>query len=103
MEKSLRQVAQFLVRNARKRAKKLQVPFDIEWRDIEVPEVCPILQVPMQRNLGKQMPNSFTLDRRVPELGYVKGNVFVMSLEANRAKGALTIEQLKRLIEYIEE
>ena len=78
------------------------MPFDIEWRNLEVPEVCPILQIPMHRNLGKQMPNSYTLDRRVPELGYVKGNVFVMSLEANRAKGALTLPQLKRLIDYIE-
>ncbi len=91
-----------MVRNARKRAKKLGVPFDIEWRNLHIPEVCPILGIPMQRNLGKQMPNSYTLDRRVPELGYTKGNVFVMSLEANRAKGALTLPQLKRLIEYIE-
>lgn len=81
---------------ARNRAAKKQVPFDLTEHDFEIPEVCPYLGIPLVRNTGGKSNafNSPTLDRIVPELGYVKGNVEVVSLLANAMKQNATPEQL---------
>lgn len=100
-DKERKQIAQFLCRNARKRAKKLNIEHTLTWEDIDIPQCCPITLKPMHRNLGQQANNSYTLDRRDPKRGYVKGNVFVMSLEANRLKSDLDADALERLLEYM--
>lgn len=48
----------------------------------------------------KNSPNSPSLDRIVPERGYVRGNVVIVSFRANRAKSDLTIAELKQLVEF---
>lgn len=97
-----RVVAQFLVRNARKRAKRMGIECTLQWTDIEIPERCPITDVKLKRNLGVQGPDSYTLDRINPFEGYVPGNVKVISLKANRAKADLTVPELRKLIDYIQ-
>jgi hypothetical protein len=82
--------------HARRRAKKEGVPFDLLVGDIVVPERCPVLGVELKRGKGTGIgpsPNSPTLDRKVPALGYVKGNVWVISCLANRMKTNSTPEQ----------
>jgi hypothetical protein len=96
-----KQVAQFLARNSRKRAKRLGIPHSISWEDIEIPSHCPITGQELVRNLGQQQDNSYTLDRVDASKGYVPGNVKVLSLRANRAKSDLTIDQLEKLIKYM--
>lgn len=46
--------------------------------------------------------NSPSLDRRDPSLGYVKGNVGVISDRANLLKSNMTLEELKKLVSYME-
>lgn len=41
--------------------------------------------------------NSPSLDRLVPSIGYVRGNVAVVSWKANRAKNNLTARELRHL------
>lgn len=96
-----RKVAQFLARNSRKRAKREGIEHTISWRDIDVPESCPITGLQLAQNIGVHRNNSYTLDRVDPSLGYVKGNVRVLSWLANKAKSDLTIEQLERLLLYM--
>lgn len=43
---------------------------------------------------AKQKPNSLSIDKIKPELGYVKGNVKWACWAANRAKGEMSIETL---------
>jgi hypothetical protein len=86
---------------ARKRARERGLPFNIEESDIIIPEFCPALGMRLVCNNCKVQDNSPTLDRVIPELGYTKGNVEVISWRANKAKGNASIEELEKLIVYI--
>ena len=46
--------------------------------------------------------NSPSVDRVVPSLGYVKGNVHVISHRANSMKSDATIENVRALLAYME-
>jgi hypothetical protein len=91
---------------AKTRAKRDGVPFDITPADIVIPENCPIFGTPLiiaENGKGKgPTDNSPSLDKRIPSLGYVKGNVEVISFKANRLKSSNTKETLSKLLEYIE-
>lgn len=67
--------------HARDRAKKSGIPFTITMDDLYCPPACPVLYRPWGR--GDARPS---LDRLVPRLGYVPGNVRVISLRANVLK-----------------
>jgi hypothetical protein len=70
---------------ARSRSKRKGMEFNIEVSDIVIPELCPYLNVPM---------DSPSLDRIDNNLGYVKGNVEVISLKANRMKNNASLKEL---------
>jgi hypothetical protein len=74
---------------ARLRAKKTGVPFAITREDVVIPTHCPVLGIPLivgVYGMGAMNPQSPSLDRLVPSLGYVPGNVAVISWRANRIK-----------------
>lgn len=75
----------------------LGVPFNLVPGDVEIPDTCPILNLPMVAGT-RHAPS---LDRIVPELGYVKGNVQVISRKANVMKNDATMEELKRFYEWL--
>lgn len=83
---------------AKARSKKQNLPFDIELSDIIIPEYCPILDIKIERKEygkgGSFQPNSPSLDKIIPSLGYVKGNIMVISMKANIMKCNATIEEL---------
>ena len=43
-------------------------------------------------------PDSPSLDRIVPELGYVKGNIRVISNRANHLKSDATLEEHRKIL-----
>lgn len=91
-----------LISHARKRAKDRGLPFSITADDIEIPEFCPVLGIPIiQPMTGKVAPGCATIDRIVPELGYVPGNVQVMSHLANAMKNNATPEQLLAFADWV--
>lgn len=80
---------------AHRRATQRRVPFSISVQSIVIPVTCPALGIPII--LGeKRSDNSPSLDRLVPENGYVPGNVRVISDKANRLKGDRTLSQLQQ-------
>lgn len=91
-----------LLRTAKNRSKRDQIPFDLDLSDISIPEFCPIFGIPLFRNLGNNGPctNSPSLDKIIPSKGYVKGNVQVISHLANTMKSYGTLEQLVVLGEW---
>jgi hypothetical protein len=91
-----------IFRGAKKRAKEKGLPFLIEQSDILVPDFCPILGIPLAVADGKFNDNSPTLDRLIPELGYVPGNIAVISNRANRMKDNATSEEHRLLADWIE-
>lgn len=90
-----------LRQNAHTRAKIQNVPFDITLDDIVIPDRCPVLGIPMQTNEGAMKENSYTLDKIIPEKGYVKGNVQVISMRANRLKNDATVAELEAILDYM--
>lgn len=77
--------------NAKTRAKKIRQEFNLDYKDINIPEFCPILGIKLDRNSGRD--SSPSLDRINPALGYVKGNIWVISNKANRLKSNLTVDE----------
>jgi hypothetical protein len=87
---------------AKQRARNLGLPFDIEVSDVVIPPRCPVLGVPLKRKSNRGGGDaSPSLDRIVPERGYVKGNIAVISNKANRIKSNATPEELDRVSEWL--
>lgn len=91
----------FMWSSARIRAKKKGIPFNIEIEDIVIPEECPVLGIKLERNNFVIKDNSPSLDRITPELGYVKGNIWVISQKANTMKSNATSEELKKFATWV--
>lgn len=89
-----------LVYKARERARRKNIPCTIGPEDFEIPDHCPVLGIELRQGKGKPEDNSPTLDRLIPELGYVPGNVFVVSNRANRMKLAFELGELEALVAW---
>lgn len=88
-----------LWRGAKKRADASngKIPFRLALSDIPViPAICPVLGIPLIPSKGQHSSthNSPSLDRIFPALGYVSGNIRVISLRANRLKNNGTAAEL---------
>jgi len=92
-----------LLYEARKRAKEFGLPCTITEEDIVIPEFCPILRVRLIRGaIDNNRDSCPSLDRIRPELGYVKGNVAVMSYRANRIKNDATADEHRRIADWMD-
>ena len=93
-----------LYRAAKHRAKRLSIAFDIEYNEILWPDNCPVLKIPLwykARDTKRMGFNSPSLDRINPKMGYVKGNVKVISVRANTIKQNATAEEIQAVFEYV--
>jgi hypothetical protein len=98
--------AYWLRQLAKQRAIKKNVPFDISIEDVEeiISEMkCFYLGVPLKKNQGKLTHDSLTLDRVIPNLGYVKGNVVACSHRANTIKNTASVNDLEIMIKALRE
>lgn len=91
-----------LVRAAKARAKKKGIPFDITIEDFTLPEKCPLLEIPLTVGYGSSQENSYSLDKIIPEVGYIKGNVWVISNKANMIKSNASLKELQLLTKNLE-
>lgn len=90
------------VRLKRHWSKKRDLPFDLTKEDIPIPDVCPVLGIPLKVNPGHHnKDDSPSVDRIDPTKGYVKGNVAVISCKANRIKNDATLEELEKVCEWL--
>lgn len=87
-----------ILQQAKRRAKLKGIPFDISLNDIELPDTCPALGIKLQVNKDYAKDNSISIDRLIPELGYVKGNVAIISHKANTIKSNGSIEELEKVL-----
>jgi len=92
---------------AKKRAATAGLPFDLTEEDIIFPEVCPALGIPVALEQidgpRRRTDNTPSLDRIIPELGYVKGNVAMISWRANRLKSDAKLFELEKLLAYMKD
>lgn len=94
----------YMLRDARLRATKAGVAFEITAADVEIPTVCPVLGVELVLDATQGgSPYSPTLDRIAPEQGYVPGNVVVISKRANNIKSNATSDEVRRVANWMKE
>lgn len=86
-----------MFQTAKRRARESGLPFNIEPDDIRklFPKdgKCPALGMPLDFKCHNNAASP-TLDRLLPELGYVRGNIAVISMRANRMKNDVTDPEL---------
>lgn len=87
----------YIIRNIKSSAKIRNLEFNLEYTDLELPEICPILQFPLKyKGEGKSQSFDYaTVDRIDNTKGYIKGNVIIVSRLANAMKNEASFEQLK--------
>lgn len=88
--------------SAKYRAAKKGLEFSIQPSDVIIPEMCPLLGIPIRQNEVKLCDNSATLDRIDGKIGYAKDNVWVVSYKANRSKNNLSLDELRALLSNLE-
>lgn len=90
--------------NAKRRAREKNVPFELTKAyilSLAIPKACPVLGIPIYwqtQKKGMNMANSPSLDRVIPALGYVPGNVRIISHRANRLKADATVSELELVL-----
>ncbi len=90
-----------LLRSAKARAIKADVPFALTRADIPpIPDYCPILGIKLKYQQGRFHDNAASLDRIKPKLGYVPGNVHWISYRANAIKRDATPDELMSVATY---
>ena len=80
---------------ARKRAKKMGVFYNLKESDLIMPEKCPLLEIPIYISRGLATDNSPSLDRIDNTIGYIPGNVAIISRLANMMKLSASLDQLE--------
>lgn len=86
---------------AKRRARIKGIEYNLVIEDLSIPEVCPILEIPIKVGEGKIVDTSPSLDRIDNSKGYVKGNVQVISNMANRMKNSASPELLLKFAQWI--
>jgi len=95
---------EYKMRNrAQIRAKRKNLEFNLEVSDIVIPKTCPVMGIPMFHHPkcigGKH--DSPSLDRIDNSKGYIKGNVQVISMIANRMKFDASPEELLKFADWV--
>ncbi len=85
---------------AKQRSKKRGLFFDITVDDITVPEFCPMLGIKLGKTNNRD--TSPSLDRIIPELGYTRDNIIVISNRANQIKSNANLSELRKVVAWLE-
>lgn len=100
--RSNRDDAKKLWHSVRNRAATKGVHFTLALEDIVVPDECPVLKKPIiPASIGGVNPMMPSVDRHIPEKGYTKDNIVIMSHRANSLKSNATFEEIEALYLYL--
>lgn len=83
----------YVLIRAKSRAKEKGLDFNLTEEDITIPTHCPILGIELVPN-SPERKCSISIDRIDPSIGYVKGNVWIISGQANVMKNNADLETL---------
>jgi hypothetical protein len=79
------------------------IPFDFTIDDLApFPLTCPVLGIPLDyfKKGSGGSNHSPSIDRLVPDEGYVRGNVRIISQKANRLKQDATVSEQIKILSY---
>ena len=92
------------LQQARVRAKRRGLEFNLTLEDVSIPDTCPILGIKLVPQFGRGagfLANAPTLDRIDNSKGYVKGNVWTISGQANVMKNSADRDQLLAFARWV--
>jgi len=98
----------YMLHTVRKRAKENNIPFNLteDYLKSIYPSdmICPVLGFEMSVGVDENgwTDTSPSLDRIIPEKGYVQGNVVVVSMRANSIKTNATPEEIRKVADFYE-
>lgn len=86
--------------------KKHNIPFNLDYEFLLsiATDTCPIFKIPLvwiSHGRGSPKNDSPSLDRIIPDLGYVKGNVAFISNLANTIKQTVTEKELYAVADWL--
>lgn len=87
----------YIIRNSKYTSKRRNIPFNLKYTDFELPTHCPFLGIKLtfgSESNGNHFSHA-SLDRIDNNIGYIKGNVMVISRLANAMKNQADFEQLE--------
>jgi hypothetical protein len=90
--------AEYLYQATRRRAREAGLPHSLTRDDVDAilaPWACEYCSTPVGSFTGGTRPNSATLDRLVPSLGYVRSNVVLACHKCNCEKSEHTPQSLR--------
>ena len=96
-----------LLRSAKNHSKQRNREFSLELSDINIPETCPILDIPLKSSWKtgcksyRGFQSSPTVDRIDNDKGYIPDNIHIISARANHLKSDGTLDELKRILTYM--
>ena len=97
-------VGRIMLIAAKERTRKQGLPecdLTVGYIESIIPECCPILGIKLEIGKGTAQPYSPSLDRIEPYLGYVQGNVQVISNRANMMKTDASWDELRAFAEWV--
>ena len=83
-------------------AKKTGYSWTVSLDDITWPIYCPILKLKIDYFSDFRTENSPSFDRINNNLGYIPGNVHIISWRANRIKNDGTAEEHRKIADYLD-
>lgn len=86
-----------MIQRARQRARAIGIACTIGVQHIMIPRLCPLLGIPIEVGTKHSYDNAPSLDRIDPSIGYVPGNVWVISNRANTIKSSATLAELQKI------
>ena len=101
-ERYTNNIPKILLRASLHRAKIKGMEHTLKVEDIKIPEICPVLGIPIshQRTGGTPHPNSPSIDRIDNTKGYTKDNIIIVSRRANVLKNDASLEELKKIVTF---
>lgn len=98
-EDPVRYKAKKLLRSCKTRAKNYDIPFDLDYEYVcgIMNMTCPVFGLVLDYTSSIPSDASPSIDKFIPALGYIKGNVRIISNRANRFKSDSTVEELIKL------
>jgi hypothetical protein len=93
---------EILYMNAKARAKKANIEFDLQREDIVVPDNCPVLGIKLFREDKKTWHHAPSIDRIDNTKGYTKDNIMIISRRANILKKDATLQELVTIGKFYE-
>jgi hypothetical protein len=90
----------WMLMQSKRNATKRGIPWDLTREDIFIPEYCPILGIKLEPYGSKNRMNRASLDRLIPALGYIRGNVNISS-RANLLKSNMTLKEIETLAAWM--